>query len=226
MTTAIIPVYNEQATLKEVLRVITSSPWVDEVVVVDDASSDGSISEVDAFDIKLVRLPRNKGKSNAVSEGLKQAAGEVILLLDADLIGLNQDHIESLIRPVLENRTEISVGQFVSGSFWTTVSQHITPFLSGQRAVKRNILQDLPKLTELGYGLEIVLTRHCRKNQIPILSVPLSGLSHVVKEKKRGFIKGFLQRLKMYLQILRALLLPSTPVSFSRLSSKSKPPAK
>jgi glycosyltransferase involved in cell wall biosynthesis len=178
---------------------------VNEVIVVDDASTDLTVIKAEEFGVQVVRLNKNHGKGNALAEGLLIAQGEIILMLDADLLGLVPEHIENLLKPLLNQQADMSVGKFVSGSFWTTLSQHITPALSGQRAIRREFLTEIPNLRNLGFGLEIGITKHFRKLGYTTVIVPLKGLNHLVKEKKRGLFMGFFQRLKMYYQILKVL---------------------
>ncbi|MFD1807744.1 glycosyltransferase family 2 protein [Gemmobacter lanyuensis] len=85
----IIPAHNEAARLGGVLAAVSGHPLIDELIVVDDASRDTTAEiAAQAFGVTLIRQERNTGKTRAVARGLAAARGDLILLLDADLVGL------------------------------------------------------------------------------------------------------------------------------------------
>ena len=201
----IIPAFNEAATVSKILTVVFESELVDEVIVVDDGSTDSTGLMASGCGAQVIRLPENKGKGNALAVGLAAATNEVVLFLDADLVGITPQHIADLVLPVLNNEVKMTVGKFHSGEFWTTLSQHITPFLSGQRAIRKDTIGNFKNMEQLGFGVETALTLFFRKNQLPMKTVLLRNLRHVVKERKFGFFRGFYLRLKMYWQIVRII---------------------
>ncbi len=75
-------------------------------------------------------------------------------MLDADLIGLKEVHIDNLLFPVFKNQADMTVGIFNKGRGLTDLAQFISPYLSGQRAVKREIIKDMNNLKETGYELK------------------------------------------------------------------------
>lgn len=200
----IVPAYNEENTILQVLQVVAKSGLADEIIVVDDGSTDKTAKQAAVNRVSVISLPENKGKSYAMAIGLKQSAYEIVLFLDADLVGLQVQHILDLLHPVVNGEVLMTVGKFHSGEFWTTLSQHITPFLSGQRAIKKEALKNFKNMEDMGFGVETALTLFFRKNKMPVKEVLLYNLKHVVKEKKFGFLKGFYLRLKMYYQIIRS----------------------
>jgi cellulose synthase/poly-beta-1,6-N-acetylglucosamine synthase-like glycosyltransferase len=201
----IIPAFNEEFTVTNVLQTVIASQLANEIIMVNDGSTDSTGKIAEQVGIKVIHLSQNKGKGNALSVGLKHASGDVVLFLDADLIGLNPDHINALLQPVINKEVKMTVGKFYSGAFWTTLSQQITPFLSGQRAIEKKALQGFQDFEKLGFGVETALTLYFKKNNLKYKEVLLNDLTHVIKEKKFGFLKGFLMRMKMYSQILRSL---------------------
>ena len=203
--TLIIPAYNEAGTIANVIKVAKRSELIDEVIVVNDGSTDNTLSICEDNKVKTINILKNKGKGNAIWEGIKSSESEIFLFLDADLIGLNDKHIKILIEPVLLRETEMTVGIFKNGEYWTTLSQKITPFLSGQRAVRQEVMRSMTDFSKSGFGIETLLTIHVRKNKIAYETVFLKNLTHIVKEKKKGLIKGFLYRVKMYYEILRQI---------------------
>ncbi len=200
---AIIPAYNEEATIQSVIQVVLESGQIDEVIVVDDGSTDATAKLAGASGAKVISIPVNKGKGFALATGLKHASRGIALFVDADLVGLQSHHIAALVNPVLNREAEMTVGKFQSGEFWTTLSQHITPFLSGQRALQKEAVSGFKNMEQLGFGVETALTLFFRKNNLPMKTVLLSNLRHVVKERKFGFFRGFYLRMKMYWQIIR-----------------------
>ncbi len=130
-------------------------------------------------------------------------ATPLVLLLDADLLGLKPEHLHALLAPVARGEAEMTVGVFRGGRLSTDLAMRLTPFLSGQRALATEALKGVPGLAGARYDLELLLTRHARARGWRVRYLPLPGVSQVMKEEKRGLLKGFLHRLRMYWEILR-----------------------
>lgn len=202
--TVLIPAYNEEATVARVVEVAKEAGFP--VVVADDGSQDATSEEAAKAGAQVVRLGQNRGKGGAVAQGLKEVTTPFVLLLDADLVGLRAEHLHALLTPVLEGKAEMTVGVFQGGRFSTDLAMRLTPFLSGQRALRTEALRRVPGLEAARYDLELLLTRHAKKEGWRVLYLPLTGVSQVMKEEKRGLIPGFLHRLRMYREILRYYL--------------------
>ncbi|NOX40577.1 MAG: glycosyltransferase, partial [Alphaproteobacteria bacterium] len=98
----IIPAYNEAERIGAVIAAVAGHPHVLEVIVVDDASSDQTARVAESFaSVRVIRLAQNQGKTLALRRALSEAKGALVLLLDADLRGLEARHITRLIEPVL-----------------------------------------------------------------------------------------------------------------------------
>ncbi|MBW6464634.1 MAG: glycosyltransferase family 2 protein, partial [Firmicutes bacterium] len=137
---AIIPAYNEEKTIGDVLSKLVKNELVNEIIVVSDGSEDKTVEKAALFpQVRVIDLLENRGKGGAVKAGLDRCDGEVILVLDADLIGLTQAHVNSLLEPVLNGEALMSVGIFEKGRVATDFAQKMAPFLSGQRALKRDL---------------------------------------------------------------------------------------
>lgn len=204
---AIVPAYNEENTIGGVLTVLQSSPLVDNIIVVSDGSEDKTVDVVLEYQgIEVIELLENRGKGGAVIAGLERCREEVILILDADLVGLTTDHIEALLKPVLEGKAQMSIGIFEKGRMATDFAQKVAPFLSGQRALKRELLEGISDLNLTRFGIEVALHQHVEDNEIETEAVQLPDLSHVMKEEKLGFWKGLLARAKMYWEIVRYVI--------------------
>ena len=203
--TAIIPAFNEEQTIGNVLDCITKVDEITQVIVVSDGSTDKTAEVAAAYDIELIDLVENVGKGGAMKAGLERCTNENVVFLDADLIGLTEKHVKDLIMPVIENETEMTIGIFKNGRIVTDLAQKVTPYLSGQRAVKKTLLDKIPNIDISRYGVEVALTKYVDKNSISTKEVYLEDMSHVTKEEKLGLIKGVQARLKMYWDIVKVL---------------------
>ncbi|MEW6522164.1 MAG: glycosyltransferase family 2 protein [Bacillota bacterium] len=204
-TAAIIPAYNEQETLRGVVDVLKGVPIIEEIIVVSDGSTDRTPEVAREAGVRLVELTENRGKGAAMKEGLRSTSAEVVLFLDADLIGLTTDHVYALLNPVLSGACQMSVGVFEGGRVATDLAQVVAPYLSGQRALKAGILADIDDLEVMRFGAEIALTRHCKRSGIEISEVSLAGLTHRMKEEKMGLSRGLAARFRMYWEIVRSV---------------------
>ncbi len=109
----IIPVYNEEKTIEEIIRKVAAQSQVHEIIVIDDGSID-STREVLAkiptgSNLKVIHHSKNEGKGKAVRDGLEAATGNYIIIQDADL-EYNPTDYPKLIKPVLEGKTQIVYG--------------------------------------------------------------------------------------------------------------------
>ena len=139
--TAIIPAFNERGRVRNILSVLLQAQFVDEIIVVDDGSTDGMDVEVlqtapGDTRLKLIRHHLNRGKGQAILSGLRASTSPVVLLLDADLIDLTVQHVKALAQPVLSGEADMAIGLFQHGHFWTDLSHRLTPWLSGQRCLR------------------------------------------------------------------------------------------
>lgn len=206
MISVIIPAYNEGKNIKDVLKVLEKINIIDETIVVNDGSTDDTEKVVSLFNVKLINLKTNLGKGAALKRGIQAANGDVLVLLDADLIGFTPEHFNKLVKPVLDNKCDMAVGIFSSGRKRTDLAQKIAPFLSGQRALKKDVLIDFINKSDvdiLKYGIEVALTKYAKEKHLRVQHVQLENMTHVMKEEKLGFIKGFKARLMMYKDILK-----------------------
>lgn len=203
--TAIIPAYNEEQTIGKVLECVTNIKEITQVIVVSDGSTDRTAEVAKAYDVELINLTENVGKGGAMKAGVDRCINENVLFLDADLIGLTEKHVKDLITPIINNETDMTIGIFKNGRMVTDLAQKVTPYLSGQRAVKKSILDMIPNIDITRYGVEVALTKFAEKNSIRSKEVYLEDMTHVTKEEKLGLIKGVQARLKMYWDIVKIL---------------------
>ncbi|GAB4478579.1 MAG: glycosyltransferase family 2 protein [Anaerolineae bacterium] len=115
----IMPVYNERATLEEIVQQVLDTGLLHELIIVDDGSSDGSreIMQqwVDHPQIKVILHERNSGKGSAVRTGFQNATGDVLIIQDADLEYDPRDY-PKLLQPIEEGRADVVYGsRFIGG---------------------------------------------------------------------------------------------------------------
>lgn len=201
---AIVPAYNEADRIRAVLTPLQRAKSVDEIIVVDDGSCDQTGEVARRLGVRVIRLPRNLGKALALDEGVREASHEVLIFLDADLVGLKPEHVDFLISRYRERDLDMVVGTFRSGRINTDLAQSIAPYLSGQRVLSRRLWARVKELAKLEYGVEMALTKLALKEGWAEERVYLEGVTHVMKEEKRGFSRGLRERLSMYGSIVRS----------------------
>jgi len=203
--TAVVPAYNEEATVASVIETLLDCPDVDEIIVVSDGSSDRTADVARRYPIRVIELHENIGKGGAMKAGVEEARHDIIVFVDADLVGLRREHVAALIAPIQAGRAEMTVGVFEEGRLATDLAQRITPFLSGQRALRRHVFERVPRVEDARYGIEVALSRYADKHNVPVEIVQLKHLSQVMKEEKRGVVQGFRDRMRMYWEIVKTV---------------------
>lgn len=204
--TCVIPAYNEQARIGAVLAAVLDHPLIDEVLVVDDGSRDGTSDVVRGYPkARLITLAKNGGKTAALARGFAETRSEVILLIDADLVGLSPAHLTALIAPVAEGRADMSISLRDNAPWlWRAIG---LDYISGERALKRDLLigQDealrhLPK-----FGFEVFLNALVVKAAAPLAVVRLPGVKSPLKSVKYGFWTGVWGDILMLRDLMRAV---------------------
>ncbi len=202
----VVPAYNEAGRIGAVLDPIVASVLVDEVIVVDDGSEDETATEASGFPVRVVTLSANRGKAAALAVGVSEAKHDVLLFLDADLVGLTSDHVDRMVRAYRDEGLDMVVGVFSDGRKNTDLAQKINPYASGQRIIPRRLWERAQEnVEEMKYGIEMALSRLAAKEGWRKEYVKLDGVTHILKEEKRGFVKGSLDRLRMYGDMVRWL---------------------
>lgn len=203
VTACIIPAFDEEETVAEIARIASEHPRISKVIVVDDGSTDTTAENAKSVGgVIVLKLEENSGKGAAMHAGMMASDEPVLLFLDADLIGLSPEHITDLLEPVVSNEADMTVGLFRGGRIHTDLAHIVTPSLSGQRAVKREVLDGLD-MDSVGFGIERALTELWETEKITVREVILHGVTHRTKEEKRGYLPGVMQRMGMYYDILK-----------------------
>lgn len=208
---AVIPAYNEEKTIGGVLSVLVRIREIDEIIVVNDGSTDQTAAVATQYRVTLVDLQQNLGKGGAIQAGLNQGRADIVLFLDADLIGLSPAHVKKLLVPVISGQADMSVGLFERGRVATDLAQKVAPYLSGQRAVRRDVLEMVDDLAISRFGVEMAITQLVEAKNLSVREVYLQDLTHVTKEEKLGVMRGFAARMKMYWEIIRFIVRTDNP---------------
>lgn len=204
---AVIPAYNEEARLSRVLEAVRAACLVDEIIVVSDGSVDGTYEVAGHFDgVHAIQLPQNVGKGGAMHVGACHTDAPVLVFVDADLIGLTPRHVDALVEPVCLGDVDMTLGVFRGGRRATDLAQKLFPFVSGQRAIRRELFLEVPNVQFARFGVETQITRWAVRQRWRVQYVPLYGVTHPMKEEKLGRLRGTMARLRMYADIARILL--------------------
>jgi glycosyltransferase involved in cell wall biosynthesis len=199
---AVIPARDECPTLEGVIRPLLAHPLVDEVIVVDDASTDGTAALARSLGVTVISMPDNGGKAAAMSRGVAAARNDVVFFSDADLIGLTEETITRIVTPVVSGRYAMFVGIRGRRTYWANRLLHFTPILGGERALVRSLWDQVPQGYKKNFQIEIALNFFAKLNGHRMGFTVVHGLSQVIKERKRGLLPGLWQRLSMIADIL------------------------
>ncbi len=206
-----IPAHNEARRIKNVLEPLLQVGTLDQIIVVDDASSDGTAEVVQAFKqheprLKIVRLPEKLGKAGAMTAGAGYSVQDLVVFLDADLVGLRPEHVKSLIDPVRRGEADMTLGLFIGMRYHTDWSHRLTPFLSGQRCLRWSLFKKAPELSTAEGGAEVALSLYAHRHGYRVQRVSWPGVTHAIKLEKEGVLHGLRGYITMYAEILRYLL--------------------
>lgn len=177
---AIVPAYNEEKKIKNVLKALRRSKDINEIICINDGSTDKTAEILQSTPgLKVINLKRNHGKGFAVARGIEKAKGEIVLLVDADIKGLTDKHIAQLVHALKSGKYDFAIG-YRSSRVEATVG---VP-LSGERAYfKKDLLPHLKTLEKKGFGaLELYLNYEFRNKRKKITQ--LKGVYSHAKHKK------------------------------------------
>jgi polyisoprenyl-phosphate glycosyltransferase len=206
MVAIIIPAKNEEHRIVNVLRAATNSKLADEIIVVSDGSTDRTVEIASRFKGVRVLDLAWQGKGGAMASGVAATNADVLTFIDADLMGLRSEHIDNIIRPVVENEADMCIGIFRGGKFWSDAAQKISPYISGQRAMKRRLFERVPHVAGSRLGVEVAINAYAKRYRARVLRVVLYGVSNTHKERKLGFVKGAKARAQMWNEIVRVMV--------------------
>jgi glycosyltransferase involved in cell wall biosynthesis len=237
----VIPAYNEEATLAAVVYKVLEIPYLLEVVVVDDCSTDGTAEVARQLaaahpQVRVARHDRNAGKTEALKTGFALTRGEVVIVQDADL-EYDPTEIPIVIKPILDGHADVVYGSrflvrratrvlyfyhYVANKFLTFTSNlltnlNMTDVETGYKAFRGEIIRNMV-ITSRGFGFEIEVTAKVAKLRCAIYEVPISYYGRTYEEgKKIGFSDGVVA----FWLVLRFNLFCSLRSSFRRMPELS-----
>lgn len=203
----LIPVYNEAATVAEVVSRVLALPLEKQLIVVDDGSTDGSTAilqqlETRHDELELIRQ-RNTGKGAAIRAAIPRIGGEIAVILDADL---EYDPAEALvlIEPIRDGHADVVYGSRLSGGrpqraylFWHRVGNRLlslvtgilynttlTDMETGYKAFRADVLRSLD-LREDGFSIEPELTAKVCRRHLRVYELPISYYGRTYDEGKK-----------------------------------------
>jgi glycosyltransferase involved in cell wall biosynthesis len=210
----IIKAYNEEENIARVLRVLKLIDWIDEVLVIDDGSADDTAGVAKKFvdqKIKLISNKKNLGMGGAMAAGVKAAKSDLLLFLDADLIGLTEQHLRDILAPIIfTKQADLVLGVFglkdLSQDTTTKIANRFMPMIAGQRAIWRKDLPPLDEIAASKFGADLLIAKSVPKKRRAVVKLP--GLSQVTKEQKAkgDLAKAWKARIKMYKEVIKVLI--------------------
>jgi glycosyltransferase involved in cell wall biosynthesis len=199
----IIPFFNERERITNVLATIGAVDLIDEIVCVDDGSTDGGLDRVALPErARVVRLPRNTGKAGAVREGARAARGEYALLVDADLRGANPAEIRRAVAGMLDDPALGMVILRRAQEAWNVRLINADAVLSGERILRRAHLLEVLAQDIRGYQLEVAINRYMLDRGLACYWVHSSALDYN-KVVKWGVLGGIWREVQMNAQMVR-----------------------
>lgn len=185
----VIPAFNEEKSIEHVISVVKSISSINQIIVVDDGSTDNTYDIVSRIPgVLLLKHKRNKGKGSAMNTGLKRVDNDVILFLDADLCEINQKQVEAIINPILEGVADVTKTKFkrAAGRVTELTAKPLLQFffpelgfdqpLSGQFATTKKFIDTID--LENDYGVDIGIILDAEAQGLKIVEVDIGSIVH------------------------------------------------
>ena len=208
--TVIVPAFNEERTIEEVIRRVDELPFSKQIIVVDDASEDrtaeltAEVARAGGGSVELLRHDRNRGKGAALRTGFAQARGRVVVIQDADL-EYDPVEIPELIRPILEGHADVVFGSRLIGGrpqrvhlFWHKAGNRflslvtnvlynttLTDMETGYKAFTLDVLRRIEPLRESDFRIEPEMTAKICRGGFRIYELPISYYGRSYDEGKK-----------------------------------------
>ena len=193
----IIAAYNEERTLSSIIEIVRSWGKADEIIIVDDGSKDKTSQSVKQFipDITLIRHSKNQGKAAAIAHAIAKSTGEILILLDADTVGLTHRDLDKISEPVCSGKQDMVLGL---ARFWSAGKFEPFNALTGQRVLRREYIEpELTHIQTIGYGLELYINKVYEQYRVTSVRLPhVFILGKFEKQKKHEALLSYGKELK------------------------------
>ncbi len=194
---AIVPFYNEGNRILYVLDTLMGLQNIDEIICVDDGSTDNAIEKVRERYTNIIVLenPYNQGKSAAIAKGVSNARGEYIFLIDADMSNLRKDELETAITKAKQSDTSMIILKRIHDPLGAKITRGDI-LVSGERILKKSDLLEVLKTNPRHFQIETAINLYMMNNKKIVYWYPHSG-KNFHKIKKKGLPKGIFEELAM-----------------------------
>jgi len=200
----IIPVYNEVNTILEVIRQVENEIHNKEIIIVDDASVDGTrelLAQIKKENIKLLFNERNRGKGYCIRKALDYVSGDIVIIQDADL-EYYPDEYSILIEKIIEDKADVVYGSRFIGAHRVFYFYHylgntllnlianillntnLTDLMTGYKAFKTRVIKKLTLKSER-FGIETEITAEVFRRKFRVYEVPISYAGRTYEEGKK-----------------------------------------
>lgn len=240
----VVPAYNEEATLGEVVRKLLKVPCLLEIIIVDDCSTDGTGEQARQLaatnpQVRVIRHERNAGKTAALKTGFALTTGQIVIVQDADL-EYDPAEIYGVIRPILLGHADVVFGSrflvrraarvlyfyhYLANKLLTCLSNaltnlNMTDIETGYKAFRGEIIRNLT-IVSSGFGFEVEVVAKIAKLKLAIYEVPISYYGRTYDEGKKILFSDGL--IAMWF-VIRFNLFCSLPASFRQLPDLGSKP--
>ncbi|HDQ03500.1 MAG TPA: glycosyltransferase family 2 protein [Deltaproteobacteria bacterium] len=209
----IMPVFNEETTIRDIINAVSEAPYKKEIIIIDDGSTDKTrdiLNNSNHPDLKVILQDKNYGKGKAIQTGIIQATGDIVLIQDADM-EYDPSEYHVLLQPILAGRADVVYGSRFKGLgahrvlyFWHYMGNKFLTLLSNiftdlnltdmeccYKVFKKEALKGIT-IEENRFGFEPEITAKIAKKNLRIYEVPISYYGRTYAEgKKINWKDGF-----------------------------------
>ncbi|WP_162428434.1 glycosyltransferase family 2 protein [Pontibacter pudoricolor] len=199
----LIPCYNERERIAKVLDIVVSTQSVQQVICVDDGSTDGTADYIEANwpTVEVIRLLRNHGKTKAIKQGLQYVDYATLLMMDADLQGLRKEELEAALDAYKECHEVDMIIMRRINSPWFVKWYRSDVLLSGERILQTADLKQVLRQRLKCYQLEVAINRYMLRHKKVVRWMPWSAIN-TYKVDKLGVLDGSRKEFNMYVDIV------------------------